>query len=505
MAGGFDVAGPGPARDQPTGPREVALKVLYAVEQRGDQAEVALNFFLRRFPLDKRDRALATELAYGAIRRQNTLDWVIAHRASRPPGRMPAWIRNVLRLGVYQLLYLDRVPSWAAVDESVRLARKYGHSGTARLVNAVLRAVSREPGIPELPDAGADPAGYLALVQSHPRWLVERWLRRYGLPSASRLCEFNNRPAPVVVRPNRLKASAGELRRSLEAEGVVCRETGLFPPGEGGLVLEGYDTLEGLKAYRQGWFLVQDEGAMVVSRVLGPEPGETVVDACSAPGGKATHLAELMGDRGRVLAVDVLDHRLAAVAGNCRRLGIKSVRTVCSDARHLGRLLGPVAHRVLADVPCSGTGALRRNPDARWRLLPERLPELVRREAELLRGAASCLAEGGVLVYSTCSMEPEENLEVVEAFRRENPAFVYEDLRPHLPPSLAGEPTAPAGYLQLLPHVHGTDGFFLARLRRRPRRRPRQGLPGGIPGHGENSNAGEVGACRPGRPRTRAG
>jgi 16S rRNA (cytosine967-C5)-methyltransferase len=449
-----------------SGAREAALLSLHAVERRGDHADVALHFFLRRQALDRRDSALATELAYGALKRRNTLDWIIESRADRGVAAMTAWIRNILRLGVYQLRFL-RVPAHAAVNESVALAKKYGHAGTARYVNAVLRAVARAPDEPAPPPPAQDPVGFLVFDRSHPEWLVRRWVERYGFDGARGLCDWDNQPAPVVVRPNRLRVTPGELLAALAAEGVAARPAGTLPPDCGGLAIEPGGAVEDLQAYKRGLFQVQDEGAMLAGLLLAPQPGETVVDACGAPGGKATHLAELMGDRGRVVALDRDEYKLPAVRGSSRRLGIHIVSTQCGDARELGELLPDAADRVLCDVPCSGVGALRRNADARWRKVPADLPRLARLQLAILAGASGAVRRGGVLLYATCSLEPEENEEVVAAFLDAHPEFLRDDLRPLLPPALAAEPAAGGGTLQLLPHVHGCDGFFYARLRRR--------------------------------------
>lgn len=447
---------------KPAGAREIALKALREIEDRGGFPDAVLDRFFSRCRPPRVERALATELVYGTLRRRNTLDWHLERHASRPLSQMTPWIRNLLRLSAYQLMYLDRIPAAAAVHEAVELARKYGHAGSARLVNAVLRALTRQTGIP-YPDPERDPAGYVSLKHSHPQWLVNRWLDRYGFDETVALCEENNRPAPVAIRPNRLKTTAAALAAELAREGVEVRPGAVVPEA---LVMSGYDSLPALEAFRRGLFQVQDEGAMVAGLAVAPLPGETVIDACSAPGGKTTHLAELMDNRGRIVAADIHEFKLPLIRENCERLGIDIVTTVCADGRQLGRLYPGEAARVLVDAPCSGTGVLRRNPDARWRKGPEGLSEFHALQVELLQGAAGCVRPEGVLVYCTCSLEPEENDRVVAEFLQRNADFMPDDLRPFLPPSLRAERGAAEGHLQLLPQRHGTDGFFIARMRR---------------------------------------
>lgn len=444
--------------------REMALRALYNIDQKRTYARLALDSLLGPYPLDPPDRALATELVYGVTRRRNTLDWIINQYASRPVTKMTPWIRNILRMGVYQLMYLERIPASAAGNEAVELAKKYGHAGTARFVNGIMREFARRREEIAFPAMDEDLVAHISLKYSHPPWLVERWLKRLGPDNTMDLCEANNRTPPLVVRANRLKVTRERLKEALEAEGVEVEESPDLPEA---LVIGGFPSLDGLDSFRQGWFSIQDESSMMVGRVVAPRPGEMVIDACSAPGGKATHLAELMGNRGKVIAADVHEHKLPLIRDNCRRLGVTIVVPLCADGRTLGDLFPGQADRVLVDAPCSGLGVLRRRPDARWAKSPEVIKELSLLQRELLHGASGCVRPGGVLVYSTCTTEPEENEEVREDFLQHHPEFEPEDLRPFLPARFRAEQSASQGYLQLYPHIHGTDGFFIARFSRR--------------------------------------
>lgn len=448
----------------PISAREAALKALREVDEKGAYANLALEGVLERHPMEPRERALATELVYGTSRRRNTLDWAIDRFASRPVAQTTVWIRNILRMGAYQLLYLDKIPVSAACNEAVELAKRYGHGGTVKFVNGVLRALARSAATLHFPDSNQDLVGHLALRHSHPAWMVERWLKRYGLDETVALLEANNNTPPITLRANRLRTNRDGLRQALEAEGVESHETNLSPDG---LTIKGVGSLTRLKAYQDGLFAVQDESSMLVAPVVAPKPGQVVIDLASAPGGKATHLAELMGNQGKIIAVDVHEHRLDLVKENCRRLGVEIVGTVTADAREVGELFAGQADAILVDAPCSGLGVLARRPDARWKKDPADIPGLVALQQEILESAARCLKPGGTLVYSTCTIEPDENQGVVGEFLGRHSEFEPVDLWPYLPVGLWRENTLSKGYVQLMPHIHGTDGFFIARLRKR--------------------------------------
>lgn len=443
--------------------REAALRVLYDVDVKAAYANLALDHHLSRSRLDGRERALATELAYGVTRRRAALDWAIAQVASRPLEKMDPWVRNILREAVYQILYMDRIPHAAAVDQAVELARQYGHEGVAKFVNGVLRNLIRK--LPELPwpDEEADAVRALAVRHSYPDWLVAQWLERFGRDEAVRLLEAGNQVPPLTVRVNRLKATREEAAAALAREGVRAEPTRHSPYGLILRDLTSAASLEQLEAMKQGLITVQDESSMLAAAVVNPQPGWTVIDVAAAPGGKATHLAELMDNRGRVIALDVHPHKVDLIEENARRLGTTIVEPVCLDARRVGEAMPGRADAVLCDLPCSGLGTLARRPDARWRKRPEDVEALVPVQRAILESAARALKPGGVLVYSTCTIQPAENEELVEAFVADHPEFRFDNIWDYLPGSIAREGQA-EGYVQLLPHVHGTDGFFIARL-----------------------------------------
>lgn len=452
------------ASDSQTGPhdaREAALQTLYAVEVKAAFAHLALSHILRTAALPPRERALATELAQGTVRMRAAVDFALAQFCHYQLTRLSPWIRNLLRLAAYELLFLHRTSPAATCHAAVELAKQYGHPGTVRLVNAVLRRLSEQRKQIDYPPFETDPVGHLTTRLSHPRWLVERWLQRWPPEEVRALCLTNNRPPPLTVRVNRLRLTPEDLRAQWEVRGVKAQPCRWAPEG---LVVGHVGEVQLLWGFDQGWFTVQDEASMLVGYLAAPQPGWEVADLCSAPGGKATHLAELMGDRGRVWAVDLHSRRLQRVAETAVRLGLRNLFTRCADARRVAEVLPQPLDLVLLDVPCTGTGTLRRRADARWRKQPEQLEELVTLQRELLSAAAELVRPGGVLVYSTCSLEPEENEEQIRWFRERYSHFVPA-LEPPPEVELPGLNRA-EGWLHLWPPRDGTDGAFLARLRR---------------------------------------
>lgn len=438
--------------------RETAAKVLRAVHEEGAYANVALVQELRRSGLTDVDRRFVTELVYGAVKAGETLDWILRRYASRPLKKITPMVREILRLGMYQIFYMDKVPASAACNEAVELTKKYGHIGTVKFVNGVLRAAAREPGKARFPAGKGKEAERLALESCHPLWLVERWLKEFGREETEALCAFNNARPLLSLRTNTLKMSRRELLERLKAEGAEVVPSEWAPEG---ILCTSHGSLDSLDALQQGACQVQDESSMLVAHVLSPKAGDFVLDVCSAPGGKATHMAALMGDRGRILACDIYGHKLERVGENARRLGLHSIETRELDGRRVGAEYAGQADRVLVDAPCSGLGVLRRKPDARWKKQPEMLQELPKLQLALLESAALAVKPGGVLVYSTCTMGREENQGVVETFLQGHGNFRLEDTGSFLPGKVRG-----GEMVQLYPQRDGTDGFFIARLSR---------------------------------------
>lgn len=461
--------------------------MLERVRRRGQFVNDALDLELRRRPLSSLDRALTTELSYGVLRRRGTIDYHLDQVAARPVEKIDPPLLDVLRLGAYQLLFLTRIPEHAAVSEAVSAARRLGN-GQASFTNAVLRGLLRRRAGRrlDLPPPDGDPVRYLSVAESHPTWLVERWVSRYGAEEAAALCRAHNEPAPLTLRCNTLKITPEGLAARFRDAGLAVRPGVLAPEalvveggrggGEGGGGgMDGADGgggaagtggLEKWPGFAEGLFYVQDESSMMVARALSPSPGMKVIDACAAPGGKTTHLAQLMGDRGALVANDVSEPKMALIKENLARLGIRSAETVLGDAADLaGRFTG-WADAVLVDAPCSALGVAGRRPDVRWRVKPEDPAKLSREQLRIVSAVAACVRPGGTLVYSVCSLEPEEGVGVVRAFLEGHPDFRPEDLGPWVGGALRGEPGVADGRLRLMPQRHHSDGFFVARLRR---------------------------------------
>jgi len=442
----------------PTPARAIALRVLLRVE-RGAFANVTLDEALTRAALSERDRALVTALVDGTLRWRGRLDYSLAHYLTRPLASVTPAIRTILRLGAFQILFMQGIPARAACDEAVRMARTRGHAGTAALVNAVLRRLAAS-GEAALPDRTADEAGYISVAHSHPRWLIQRWLARNGSATTEAICEADNRPALVCLRPNRLRTSAERLAESLAGEGMSVQPSAIVP---GALRLVSGGSPVRLAGHQGGLFTVQGEASILVGLVCRPQPGSRVIDLCAGVGGKTTHLAELMDNTGRILGVDRDGSKLDRLRQECARLGIAIVETREGDARALS---DQAAYDLcLLDAPCSGTGALRRRPDSRWRKSLQQIATLAQLQGELLAKAASLVRPGGVVVYSVCSLEPEEREEVVSRVGAEN-RLRLEDCRGIVSGVTSSALGGGDGAIRLMPNVHDTDGMYIARLQK---------------------------------------
>ncbi|MGQ9558042.1 MAG: 16S rRNA (cytosine(967)-C(5))-methyltransferase RsmB [Desulfurispora sp.] len=442
--------------------RDAALQVLVDVEIRQAYAGLALHKVLAAGGMNKKDRALATQLVYGVLRTRNALDWMLGQFVSRPLDELEAVVRNGMRLAVYQLCYLERIPAPAAVHEAVEQMRRFRQYGAVKFVNAVLRRFLREKENIVWPAPESDPVQYLSVRYSHPVWLVRRWLKEWGRAVTEEMLQANNQPAPLTCRVNTLRISREQILAWFDEQGLKAR-AGLLAPEA--VRLEDLDSVENLPPFQSGWLTVQDESSMLAAHVLAPRPDEKVLDVAAAPGGKSTHLAQLMLNRGEVVACDIHPHKLGLIEENCRRLGATIVRPVHMDATALPGEWRDKFQRVLVDAPCSGLGVLGRRPDARWRKQPELITQLAELQARILSSAARCVQPGGVLVYSTCTLTREENQAQVAEFLARHPHFQRLDLSEELR-FLPRQVFNNAGEIELLPHMFQTDGFFIAALRR---------------------------------------
>lgn len=415
------------------------------------QGELLDPTFERRAPrLDARDRRWTQELVYGMLRRRSIIDAHLDARVRGGLARLDPDLIDLLRLGVDQLLYMGSVPAYAAIAQTVELAKQRHGIGASRLANAVLRRLERERDALTLPHV-LDPVDALALRHSHPRWLVARWVARWGARDTEQLLEANNREPATVLRPFGIVRE--QLEATLESAGVRVEDAPLVSDS---IQLASGVSLVELGAFRKGLFFVQDPASTLVVRYANVPSGTVVADLCASPGGKAL---ELSRDARQVFAVDRSEARMQRLLANLQRLEARSVIPVVGDARH--PVVGPV-DAVLVDAPCTGTGTFRRHPDARWRLKVSDLAVMAATQRSMLSAAASAVRPGGLLIYSTCSLEPEENDAQIERFLAENVEWRLE------PPAEGVVPGSvlDAGRLRVLPHKHGVDGAFAARLRR---------------------------------------
>ncbi|MCX5837539.1 MAG: 16S rRNA (cytosine(967)-C(5))-methyltransferase RsmB [Deltaproteobacteria bacterium] len=440
-------------RKKQKSPRELAVEILDRIDQKGGYAEPLLDAALSGEGIpNPHDRGLLTELVYGTLRMRGRMDWIIARLYKGDAAALEAPIPNILRTGLYQLLFTDRIPHFAAVNEAVGIAKKECPAA-AGLVNAILRNAIREQENIAWPEMAKDPGKAIAILHSHPCWLVERWLDCYGIDETIAICRANNTIPPLAVRVNALKTSQEKAIAALAGEGITA-EMARFSP-DGIILTTPAAALRETAAFRNGLIRVQDEASQLVARLVAPRPGERVLDLCAGAGGKTLHLAALMENRGKITAVDLHPDKLHLLTADAGRLGVTIATTHAGNAATMPESFRGAFDRVLLDAPCSGLGTLRRNPEIRWRIAPAELEKSMSLQKRLLGKAADCVKPGGQLVYCVCTVTPEENESVVAEILAARPEF--KRVPPEgIPPELIDAD----GFFRTFPHRHGTDGFF---------------------------------------------
>ncbi|MDO8724013.1 MAG: 16S rRNA (cytosine(967)-C(5))-methyltransferase RsmB [Syntrophales bacterium] len=438
-------------------PRGMSVEILNRVELKDAYAEPLLDAFLSAHYLPNiHDRRLLTELVYGTLRMKGHLDWLIGkyYRGDFPS--LNSTVKNILRTALYQLIYTNRIPVFAVVDEAVKLA-KLLHPGSEALVNALLRNYLRKKDKLISPRKEEDPLEHISVLHSHPEWLVKRWLKSFGVEGTIALCRANNEAPPVALRVNRLKVTREKAIDELKEEGIEARET-VFSP-DGLVITENAPSLRKADSFIKGHIQVQDEASQMITRLAAPRPGERILDTCAGAGVKATHLAELMENKGEILAIDINEKKLLALQKLAERLGIGIVETRVGDATAgMESSLYNSFDKIIVDAPCSGLGTLKRNPEIKWRLAPGDIKTFAELQGKILGSSALCLKEGGIIVYSVCTVMPEENEGVIETFLRH-----HGDFRPLPPPgSIDCRLIDERGFFRTSPDRHGTDGFFAA-------------------------------------------
>lgn len=439
--------------------RETALDILEAVEKKQSYSNLLLNHAIKKNELEQKDIPLLTELTYGTLQRKITLDYYLAPFVGGK--KLEGWVRQLLRLTLYQMVYLDKIPDRAAIFEAVEIAKRRGHKGIAAMVNGVLRSIQRE-GLPSFAEI-SDPLERLAVMTSHPLWLVKRWADQFGLPATKEMCELNLTAPAVTGRVNETKISREDCLALLTEEGFTVKASEVVP--EAIICLKG--NLAHSKAFATGLVTIQDESSMLVAHALGIAEGQRVLDACAAPGGKSTHIAEKLKGTGEVLSLDLHEHKVKLIHENAARLGLENIQCRVLDSRNVqDHFQKESFERILLDAPCSGLGVMRRKPDLKYSKNVEDIRKLQEIQLSLLESVAPLLKKDGIIVYSTCTIDKEENHNVVKVFLEKHPEFTFDlTLKERLPEKVRG--FVDGGELQILPQYLNSDGFYIACMRKK--------------------------------------
>jgi 16S rRNA (cytosine967-C5)-methyltransferase len=457
--------------------RKIAAAALQTIERTRAFSDDVFDHMTKDLEVSERDRNLAFELVYGVLRHYHTLDWRLDQVSRKPMVRLPLTVAMTLRVAAYQLLYLDRIPASAAVNEAVWLIRKQPGHNWSGFVNAVLRNLLRQP-VPPMPDSAVDATTALSIRYACPPWLVERWLRFFGFTQAERLCQQTIGIPPLTIRTNSLRCSRSTLFARLEAEGIFAQETAVSPVG---LTLDKCGNPGQLTALKEGLCYVEDEAPQLIPFLLDPQPGERVLDACAAPGGKTTHLAQLMKNQGDIVALDRHQGRLKRLVSNCDRLDISIVQPCHYDlTEHSGAgqaisfstthravpaMLAQPFDRILVDAPCSALGILRRHPEGKLLKAPSNIQLAQALQRQILDRVCALLRPGGILVYSACSIEPEETTEMLSGFCQQHPEFLHEPVTPWVP-APGQSLITDQGHLCTAFQTFNMDAFFACRLKK---------------------------------------
>jgi len=442
--------------------RELVLGILMEVTQGNEYSHVALRNVLSKYQyLDKKERAFITRVTEGTLERMIEIDYIINQFSKVKVNKMKPVIRNILRSAVYQMKYMNSVPNAAACNEAVKLAVKKGFVKLKGFVNGVLRSIERNLSKLTYPDK-TDLVEYLHVTYSMPKWILEQWLAAYDSDTVETMLQDFQKEKPTTIRCNLNQTTREDLIKSLQQEGVEASEHPYLPYA---LQITGYDYLADLESFQEGAFYVQDISSMLVSHIANPKEGDMVIDVCAAPGGKALHMAELLGGTGHVEARDLTDYKVNFIRDNITRFGVKNMDAVRWDATVLHEESVGKADIVIADLPCSGLGVLGKKTDLKYKMTKEMQQELVQLQREILSTIKAYVKEGGTLIYSTCTIHAGENIDNVHWFLAENQEFELSDIKENVCPALQ-EYVIEEGCLQLLPGVHESDGFFIAKFKK---------------------------------------
>jgi len=448
--------------------RKLILRILNRLEKQNSYLNILLpSFFLKYKPIDQ-DKALMQEISYGVTRFKKRLDWIISQFLTNKKVTFPLTIQNILRMGIYQILYLEKVPDYAIVYESVELAKQSPFKGYSGLVNAILRNVIRKSANINWPDIKSDPINYISVFYSFPEWLVRRWINRFGLDMCLKICQANNIKPSLTLRINSLKISMQQFRERLSELKITFQESVYLPATA--IIIKDFYEVGKIPIFKEGLFTIQDESSMLASEFLAPVAGETIIDMCSGPGGKTTHMAQLMQNKGKIMALEINQSRLEMVVAEARRLGIEIISPVLIDSRKLNSAYLGKADKILVDAPCSGTGVIRKKPDIKWKQWDiSHLNGLNQIQENLLDTAAQYLKLGGELLYTTCSIEKEENEDIILKFIKKHTNFTIQESSQFVEKNgIVNYKTNIKEAIQLIPGYSGKniDGFYIIKMKK---------------------------------------
>ncbi len=437
------------------GPRSAAIRILSRFERSDSYIDKLLEHEFRTGNLSHLDKGLLNELVHGVIRWRAKLDWALIGFYRGDFLKCLNIVKNAMRVALYQIMYLDRIPVPAAINESVEIVKRIQGERTAGIVNGVLRNLARNLDNIRYPERSDDVIYYLSIMYSHPRWMVKRWLERFGEVKTEKLLYVNNRRPYNTLRVNKLKSTVYDIIGELRKHEMHYFQSNYLPES---IVVKSYKPeLPTMDIFKEGKITIQDTSAALAAKLAAPVEGMTVIDVCAAPGGKSFYLAEQMNDKGKVIAIDKFQSKLRFIVEGAERLGLKSIETICADAVDLE--LEEPADLIFADVPCSGLGTISKKPDIKWKREPEDIYKLAELQKKILDNAAKNVKPGGVIVYSTCTIEPEENIENIKWFLKKYTDFEIDPADKYLPSEVCNN-----GMMEIYPHIHYIDGAFAVRL-----------------------------------------
>lgn len=442
--------------------REIVFNILYDIFINEAYSNITINKYLKKYNIKELDRRFIKNLVFGTIEKKYTLDYIISFFSKRKIANIDKKALIILEMGLYQLKYMSKVPAYAAVNESIELAKKITGHGLAKFITAVLRNYKRRENDIKFPERDKDLKEYLCINYSYPEWIVKRLLNNYDSDTVEKLLKSLSKKPKICYRINTLKTDKAELENILKSKGFKY-EYGILI--DEALYIDIKD-VESNELYINGYIYVQDESSMLVSKILNPKQGDLIIDVCSAPGGKSTHVAQLINDEGEIISFDIYKHKIDLVNKNCKRLGINSVRTEIFDATKVNEKYINKADRVLVDVPCTGIGIIRKKPDIKLKSIDERdIEELNEIQYKILESSSKYVKKGGYLIYSTCTIGKEENQDIIDKFLKNNKNFKMIDITDDVPKNLNSD-TLSKGYIQITPLDYGIDGFFISKMQK---------------------------------------